>query len=272
MAILFIFILQQVDGVIAFYTASDIPGLNSFTPVDGFDTGVNEEVLCMRQIKYYNQPIGLVIAEDNTIAQKAALLVKVTYSNVQVPKIDIRINKMDSSKTTLYYFKKATSKGSDIKKVIGGNNSTIGQYHFCLENMAAISWPLEDSLKVRPTSHFIDSDQLMISRNLNIEQSRQYFYKLFYTRNIIYIINFINTIIYIIFFSSVHFSIDIAVRRVGGSFGIKLSRQTLVSCSSSLGAYKLNRPCRMTLPMSVQMRAIGKRMASSTVYEVYNAI
>lgn len=65
-----------------------------------------------------------------------------------------------------------------------------------------------------------------------------------------------------------YFSIDIEVRRVGGSYGLKLSRQTLVTTACSLVAYKLNRPCRFLMPLKIQTRAVGKRMPSSTNYEV----
>ncbi|CAH0726811.1 unnamed protein product, partial [Brenthis ino] len=221
-------------GVIAFYTANDIPGINSFTAPEDPNSLTNEEILCSGEVCYFNQPLGILVAESKDIANEAALLVKVTYRNVTKPRIDIRINKNSTQKTTLFRSIKGTSRGNNIVKVIKGEETIFGQYHFCLENMACVSWPTDDGLKVSSTSHYIDADQLMISRSLNIDQN----------------------------------SIDIEVRRVGGSFGLKLSRQTLVTTACSLVAYKLNRPCRFLMPLTIQTRAIGKRMPSSTNYEI----
>lgn len=60
----------------AFYSASDIPGVNSF--VAYFPT--SEEVFCSDTVKYYNQPVGIVVAEDQLTAEKGAELVNITYT------------------------------------------------------------------------------------------------------------------------------------------------------------------------------------------------
>lgn len=64
------------------------------------------------------------------------------------------------------------------------------------------------------------------------------------------------------------FSIDVKALRVGASYGLKLSRQTLVATACCIAAYKLKRPCRFLLPFKIQTKALGKRMSSSTNYEV----
>lgn len=68
--------------MIAFYTAKDIPGDNSFTAPGNFFYIANEEVLNSGNVTYYNQPIAIVVAETRTLAEQATKLVKVKYINV----------------------------------------------------------------------------------------------------------------------------------------------------------------------------------------------
>ncbi|XP_069360083.1 xanthine dehydrogenase/oxidase-like [Maniola hyperantus] len=225
--------LQQ-EGVIAFYIAKDIPGLNSFTSPDLTEFTVNEEILCSKEVQYYNQPIGIIVADTFHLADRATLMVKVTYSNVRKPEVDIRINKKNPQKTTLFSSVPATRIGNEVTKTIRGSHTTLWQYHFCFETIMCVSFPTEEELKVHPTSQYIDASQFHAARCLNIEESR----------------------------------VDVEVRRLGGSFGLKLSRQTMVSTACALVAYKLNRPCRFILPLRTQTRTLGKRMPSSTDYEI----
>lgn len=62
--------------------------------------------------------------------------------------------------------------------------------------------------------------------------------------------------------------IDVFVRRLGGAYGLKITRSTQVSIASSLIAYKLNRPCRFIQSLRANMRAVGKRLPASCNYEV----
>ncbi|KAJ8719331.1 hypothetical protein PYW08_011506 [Mythimna loreyi] len=221
-------------GVIAFYSAKDIPGLNSFTPADDPLYAINEEVFCSGQVKYFNQPIGLIVADTQDTADKAANLVKVKYANIEKPVIDIKIAKTDSKRNTLYREIKASTKGQDVAKVIKGENTIRGQYHFPMETLISVSKPIEEGLAVYATAQFPAAMQVMISRALKIDQSK----------------------------------IDVHVRRLGGSYGIKISRTIQTAVASSLVAMKLNRPCRIIQRMETNTRALGKRFPCSSNYEV----
>jgi len=48
------------------------------------------QIFCSGDIKYAGQPFGLVVANSHHLAHQAALKVKVEYSNVQKPLIDLR--------------------------------------------------------------------------------------------------------------------------------------------------------------------------------------
>lgn len=48
------------------------------------------QLFCSGNIKYAGQPFGLVLADTQNLAHQAALKVKVEYSNVQKPHVDMR--------------------------------------------------------------------------------------------------------------------------------------------------------------------------------------
>ncbi|CAH0677124.1 unnamed protein product [Chilo suppressalis] len=224
----------SLPGVIAFYTAKDIPGLNSFTPNDSVLYSANEEVLCNGVVRYYNQPLGIIVAETRHLADRAAKMVRVTYKNVKRPIIDINEAKNDPLRLMQYASTQATEKGNDVAHVIRGANSIYQQYHFMMETLVCVTRPSEQGLEVFSATQWMDGTQMMISRALKMDSN----------------------------------SIDVYVTRLGGAYGIKISRSTQLAVASSLVVTKLNRPCRMIQALTTNMRAVGKRMPCSNEFEV----
>lgn len=86
--------MQKIDGVVAYYDHKDIPGPNTFIPADA-NTNFNpntifEELFCSGTIRYYYQPVGLIVAVNRDIGKKASNLVQITYSPGATPYFDIR--------------------------------------------------------------------------------------------------------------------------------------------------------------------------------------
>nr|XP_032518467.1 xanthine dehydrogenase 1-like [Danaus plexippus plexippus] len=223
----------EEPGVLAFYTAADILGRNSFIPAVNLFNRADEEFLCNGEVKYFNQPLGIIVAECQSIADKAVHLVQVIYSDIKNPVLDIRVAKHDPSKLKLFQTINATSAGTDIAKVIKGEQSIYTQYPFTMETLVTVTHPTEEGLRIYAATQWMDSVHVVISRALLLDQNR----------------------------------IDILVRRLGGGYGYKLSRVTQVSLGSALVAYKLNRPCRFIQSLSTNMRATGKRFPCSTSFE-----
>jgi CO/xanthine dehydrogenase Mo-binding subunit len=48
------------------------------------------QVFCSGEVRYAGQPLGIIVAETQSLAASAVLKVKVQYSNVKKPYTDIR--------------------------------------------------------------------------------------------------------------------------------------------------------------------------------------
>lgn len=162
--------MQAENGVIAFFTAKDIPGENSFTPSGPQLTF--EVLLSNGVIDHYHQPIAIIVAETRRIADRAAEMVKVTYSNVSKPIVDIKIAKRDPKRVSLVATIPATETGKQVVKIIKGENTIYGQYHFTMETMVCITKPTEEGLEVHAATQWIDTVHEMVSRALNVKQNR----------------------------------------------------------------------------------------------------
>lgn len=81
----------KIEGVVAFYGAKDIPGLNNFMPLS-FDFNFDvEEVFCSGKLLYHGQPVGIILAETFDLAYRARNSVKVEYAFEKEGNINIQI-------------------------------------------------------------------------------------------------------------------------------------------------------------------------------------
>lgn len=71
--------LQKIPGVHYFYSAKDIPGKNSFTPRSLFTTEDETIFVGDGEILYYDQPVGIILADTMVLANYAAKRVKIMY-------------------------------------------------------------------------------------------------------------------------------------------------------------------------------------------------
>lgn len=88
----------QCKGVVAFYSAEDIPGSNNFVLVNQLTPEV-DEVFVAGRVKYFDQPLGVIAALTHDAAVYAATLVVVTYARDQ-RKIFTTMNQVLAEKQT----------------------------------------------------------------------------------------------------------------------------------------------------------------------------
>ncbi|XP_315654.4 uncharacterized protein LOC1276323 [Anopheles gambiae] len=241
-----------MPGVVAFYSAKDIPGKNNFASlVGGFNTtypfrDVPEEILCSGKVLYHGQPVGIVVAESFECATEAATMVKMTYgeSNDEpiLPTVDDVLAHGTSGHRILTLEPDVVGRsynraGSTVNTVkVTGKCHFRSQAHFTLEPQTCLCIPSEDGTgmdvySATQSSHMV---QNAIAKSLNWRQC----------------------------------NVRVIVRPVGGSFGAKLSRGAWVASACALGAYLTRRPVRMVLPFETTMKAIGKRNGGQCQYEV----
>ncbi|CRL08602.1 CLUMA_CG021290, isoform A [Clunio marinus] len=232
----------QIPGVVAFYSAKDIPGNNTFMPSNYMFVEEHEEIFCSSDIKFYGQPVGIILAETFELSNQAAELVDVFI--LELNKDDV--NKVATSLDNLQTFppsklqiasefcKKASKIGEKCKHKLKGKFKLESQFHYSMEPQTCVVVPVEDGLDVYSSTQWIDMTQIAIAEALKIPES----------------------------------SINMQVRRLGGGFGGKISRAALIACAAAIAAHHLNRPVRLVLSIEANMNVIGKRYACINDYEV----
>nr|CAD7403779.1 unnamed protein product [Timema cristinae] len=230
-----------MPGVVRFLSAQDIPGKNNATPFPSVYTTEPEELLCSGKVLYEGQPLGIIVAVTRKLANKAANNVRIQYSNVEKPEIQLRdiVRTKDGTRGDL-----GQANGADIDKgatvpigvthVVKGSFCSSRQYHFTMETQTCLTVPTENGLNVFSSTQWIDNVQGAIAQILAIPEN----------------------------------SIVVSVRRVGGGYGSKISRANFTAAASALAAHILNKPVRMILTMETNMRAVGFRPEALNKYEV----
>ncbi|KAI5646262.1 molybdopterin-binding domain of aldehyde dehydrogenase domain-containing protein [Phthorimaea operculella] len=219
----------NLPGVLAFFSAKDIPGENTYIfPNAVSNSGLaNEEVFADKTVKYYDQPIGIMVAENQRLAQRAALLVRVKYRKDKkepIIKID-DARQRDPSRLTLFTAYPYRERGTNVTRVLKGKDDISWQYHFTMEAETCVTRPNDFGLDVFSSTQWPDLTQAGVARVNKIDQNRVY----------------------------------LEIFRCGGSYGSRISRGSHIAVACSLVTQLLNRPCRFVMGIQENMRCIGKR-------------
>ncbi|XP_065222148.1 xanthine dehydrogenase/oxidase-like [Planococcus citri] len=227
-------LIKNMPGVVKFLSAKDIPGRNTF--VEELITEEDEQLFADDEILYAGQPVGVVIAETQTLANKAADLVIVNIRQIRKPVLDLKgiVESGDQSREIKRVQKNATNEKKDLKHNIKGSLLMGGQYHYHMETQTCLCVPLEDGMDIYPASQWIKMVQLNASLALNMPQN----------------------------------SINVSVRRLGGGYGAKSKRSTLITTACAVAAYNMQVPVRMVAKLETNMEAFGKRYPTYGKYEV----
>nr|QIA97582.1 aldehyde oxidase 3 [Ostrinia furnacalis] len=228
--------ILETPGVLAILTPDDIPGKNSFSR-PGFQLQTEVEEILATDIKYYGQPIAILVATSEELAASAAKKVEVKYKNVSKdrPVLTIDQAKKDSNRYRAYPDNiTPTAKGENVDKVIKGVYEIEAQYHYYMEPITSVVVPVDRGLEVYDATQWMDLTQAAIAECLAIKES--------------------DVVVY--------------VRRIGGGFGGKISRNVQASTACALVAKKMNLPCRFVLPLQTNLTIAGRRLPCQCDYEV----
>ncbi|KAL9703064.1 hypothetical protein quinque_006582 [Culex quinquefasciatus] len=225
----------KLPGVELFYSAKDIPGVNNFATAK-LQLSEVEEIFCSGEVLFHGQAVGIILAETFELAQKAAKLVRISYEKVSDRPVYATVKMITDNDNRDRFVESATKKSGELSatKIVKGRLELAGQYHYHMETQTCICVPLEDGLDVYSSTQWMDLVQIAIADSLLIPMN----------------------------------SINVRVRRLGGSFGGKALRATQVACACALAAHLSRRTVRLVLPMETNMAMIGKRIGNIADYNV----
>ncbi|XP_011882440.1 PREDICTED: xanthine dehydrogenase-like [Vollenhovia emeryi] len=230
----------DMKGVVEFFSAGDVPGKNVCISAANKLRGlINDELLFAEDnVMYAGQPVGVIVAETQNLAIDAAKLVKINYSDILERKPVISIEDALAAQDDTRFWNSnnvpATKKGENTKQVIKDVFQFGSQYHYTMETQSCVCIPVEDGMDVYPSTQWMDLIQISIANCLNVQNN----------------------------------SVNVYVRRLGGAYGAKVSRNVQISCACALVCYKLNRPARFVMPIETNMQSQGKRYSTRQEYEI----
>jgi len=224
-----------VPGVRHFVDRSDVAGDNHIGAILQ-----DETVFAEGEVVHVGQVIGLICADSHAIAHKAAKLVKIEYEE-QKPILSID----DAIAADSYISQPNILERGDVKtamaeaeaagRVVEGDLHVGGQEHFYLETQASAVMPEEDGdLTVWTSAQNTAKTQTVIAKVLGVPKNK----------------------------------VTVKVKRMGGGFGGKETRNAFIACTLAVAANKLHRPVRLMLDRDTDMCITGQRHAFLFKYKV----
>ena len=226
-----------IKGVHAFISHKDVPNSNIW------GIGKDEEYFVSKEVLFHGQLIGLIVAETPSLAKLAASLVEVKYEDL---KPIITIEEAIEANSFYDYTRtvtngtidentfKVSSPSDDL--VFEGSFELGGQEHFYLETYSCLIIPKRESneIEINSCNQHPDAIQDCASEALGIPKNR----------------------------------IIARCKRIGGGFGGKETRTSLITIPCAVAANKLNRPIRCVLERDTDMIMSGKRHPFKAYYKV----
>ncbi len=217
----------RLDGVCDFITYKDVPRSNRFGLFK------DEEFFASKEVLFYGQIIGLILADTKTTGKMAADLIRIEYES-----LDAVLTIEEAIEANSFYdqFDMHIEKGGHVDgyfeqlahddDLVFVNQCRIGgQEHFYLEPQGCLAVPRneDDELVVYSSTQNPYEVQTEVAAVLGLPANR----------------------------------IVCKVKRLGGGFGGKETRATLLAVITSVASYKTKRPVRCVLDRHVDMLITG---------------
>ncbi|KAJ1740811.1 hypothetical protein LPJ68_003431 [Coemansia sp. RSA 1086] len=210
-------------GVVKVLTSSDIPAANVWNIFH------DEEILPTNTVHHMAQPVALVIARTRKQAQAGARLVQVEYEDL--PAI---LTVQDAIAKESWFPEVRQLKNGDVDAafasadvVLSGESYSPVQEHFYLETMGAIAVPKNEDgeIDLYASTQNPTEAQMVCAEVLGVPAAR----------------------------------IVCHVKRMGGGFGGKESRSSLIAAFAALGAHHTKQSVRLMLDRDMDMMISGQR-------------
>jgi xanthine dehydrogenase large subunit len=223
--------VRASPGVVAVYTAADVPGINDVSPVFGDD-----KLFAEGEILYPGQPLFLVAATSVGAARRAAR--KAVLAVAPRPAL-VTIPQALTAGSTIEDTQRMTRGDADAALLaaqhrVVGTLEMGGQEHFYLEGQAAMATPIEGGVHVLSSTQHPSEVQHLVAKVLNLT----------------------------------HADVTVEVRRMGGGFGGKETQGAAFAVACALVAAKTGRPAKFRCDRDDDMAMTGKRHEFSVRYDV----
>ncbi|XP_066514384.1 aldehyde oxidase 6 [Hoplias malabaricus] len=226
--------VRNMPGVVDIFTAKDIPGkkVRSFI-------GIDEEILAENEVTCVGQMIGGVVADTKLHAKLAAAALKIKYEDLQ----DSVFTVEEAMEKHSFFPPQRQIQRGDVTKafqeadhVYEGEIRLGGQEHFYMETQSMLVIPIgeEKEMKVYLSTQHPAMTQEAIAETLGIPSNRVYCH----------------------------------VKRLGGAFGGKLTKTSILASITALAAWRTERPVRLVLERGEDMLITGARHPTLGTYKV----
>lgn len=223
--------VRAAPGVVAVFTARDIPGENNCGPIAHDDPVFADGV-----VQYVGQPLFAVIAESREAARRAARQAVVGYEELPAVLTAQEAKRQQSFVVPPLHLKRGRPAEAlaAAPRRLQGEFTVGGQEQFYLEGQISYAVPREDNgIHLYCSTQHPTEMQRMVCHLLNLRSHQ----------------------------------VVCEMRRMGGGFGGKESQSALFACVASLAAFKLRRPVKLRLDRDDDMLITGKRHDFHYEYE-----
>ncbi|XP_025071860.1 xanthine dehydrogenase/oxidase isoform X3 [Alligator sinensis] len=223
---------QSVPGFVYFISAKDIPGSNVTGIANDETVFADDTVTCVGHI------IGGVLADTQEHSRKAAKAVKIKYEDLTpIVTIEEAIEKKSFFKRIRKINKGNVQKGfEESDHILEGEMYIGGQEHFYLETHCTVAVPKgeDGEMELFVSTQNLTKTQEFVANVLGVPSNR----------------------------------ILIRVKRMGGGFGGKETRNTILSTVVAVAAFKTGCPVRCMLDRDEDMLISGGRHPFLGQYKV----
>jgi xanthine dehydrogenase large subunit len=224
--------ILKAHGVVAVYTAKDIPGENNCGPIVHDDP-----FLAIGKVEFLGQAVAVVVAREMLYAREAAHKAKVLVK--ELPPI-LTIDEAMAAKSFVMPAKgitrgNASEAIANAPRKVKGSTETGQQEQFYMEGQITYAVPREDGqLTLYSSTQHPDGNQREAAAALNLSTN----------------------------------DVEVICRRMGGGFGGKEGNASIFSQSAALAAFKLQKPVKLRVNRDDDMMITGKRHDFRIDYEV----
>uniref|UniRef100_A0A3Q3WMR6 Uncharacterized protein n=1 Tax=Mola mola TaxID=94237 RepID=A0A3Q3WMR6_MOLML len=222
----------RLPGVVDVITAEDIPGKKVRTLC-----GYHEELLARSEVSCVGQMVCAVIADTKVHAKRGAAAVKISYKDLPDPIFTVE---EAVERSSFFEPRKEIERGNvveafkSVDKIHEGEIRIGGQEHFYMETQSMLVVPAGEDFNVYISTQWPTLVQDTVAETLGIPSNR----------------------------------VTCHVKRIGGAFGGKITKTSIMAGITSVAAWKTSRVVRCVLERGDDMLITGGRHPVLGKYKV----